>query len=135
MCHELVLGVSFRDLDAFSHVNNSVYITWFETVRVDYLMRLCEESAPQFLPVTMARLECAYLRQVSYGDKVIARAKVTCFGRKSYDMSYQILTSNRLVAQGSSVLVFFDRAAQRSVEVPEWFKARVMKYQENLDAM
>ncbi len=33
----LEITVRFRDLDAMGHVNNAVYLTYFEEARVEYL--------------------------------------------------------------------------------------------------
>ena len=41
------LPVQWGDMDAFAHVNNTVYLRWFETVRIAYFEELDVPRTPQ----------------------------------------------------------------------------------------
>lgn len=37
---EVTIEVAFRDIDALGHVNNAVFFSYMETVRIKYVMQL-----------------------------------------------------------------------------------------------
>ena len=54
------LEIRFRDLDALGHVNNAVYLTYFEIVRTRYWKRLFGLPPAQDWGFVMVRTECNY---------------------------------------------------------------------------
>ncbi|MFN4071655.1 MAG: acyl-CoA thioesterase, partial [Thermus caldifontis] len=57
------IQVRFRDLDALGHVNNAVYLTYFEVARAAYFQRLKEDwlEKGHFI---LARAEVDFLRPI-----------------------------------------------------------------------
>jgi acyl-CoA thioester hydrolase len=118
--------VTFRDLDVLGHVNNAVYFTWFETARVRYMANLLGLGDPATVPIILAETGCRFHAPGQWGDTVEVGCGISRFGGKSFDMIYRVATaSDRLLATGTSVLVYYDYASQRSIAVPDDFRQRV----------
>ena len=124
--YSLTLPVTFRDLDVMNHINNAVYITWFETVRTYYVAELLEIDSPRTLPIILAEITCRYKAPGAWGETVIIGCGVSRLGTKSFDLAYAVTTTaGRSLALGSSVQVFYDYERQSSALLPDSFRQRV----------
>lgn len=126
---ELPVTVSFRDLDSLGHVNNAVYLTYFEHARVAYGLRLVGGRGLSDISFIMAEATVTYLKPAHYGDELLIGVRVGEIGTKSFVMDYRISRPRTadIVARGRTVQVWFDYAAQRSVPVPPDFRAAVAR--------
>ena len=71
--HQIIvadLTVRFRDVDAMGHVNNAVFLTYFEEGRSAFLARVLEIVDPSEYPFILARISCDYLRPLKLGDRI-----------------------------------------------------------------
>lgn len=136
---DILIPVTFRDLDAFGHVNNAVYATYLENARLAYFAQLL--TMPVLPPhlvkamdgpgagepsLILADLAIAYRSPAMMGETVRVQVWVSRLGTKSFDMSYRLLeaASGRLIAEAKTVLVAFDYAQNRSVPLPQrWREA------------
>jgi acyl-CoA thioester hydrolase len=129
------IEVQFRDCDPLGHVNNAVYITYFEVARFAY----CRDAlgftigdAVGSESFIMARVECNFRSQARLGDRLAARIRVSGISRSSFTFDYEIVqeADGRVVADGKSVQVMFDYKAQRSIPVPESFRDKVERFEQ-----
>lgn len=115
--------VAWGDMDAFGHVNNVVYIRWFESARIELL----EEHQSS---VTMERggigpilasVKCDYKRQLHYPDTVCIGSRIGLVGRSSVEVQHAVFSKaqNAIAATGTSVMVVFDYQSNRPVRIPE----------------
>lgn len=118
------LSVRFRDCDALGHVNNAVYFTYFEQARfhhwlaLGYDLRTLPPGVPGFI---LARAECDFEAQVTYGDELEVRLTVSALGRTSFTYDYELVNvaTGERVASARSVQVCFDYGTQAPVPIPE----------------
>ena len=120
--------VRFRDIDAFHHVNNAVYLTYLEQARVMYLrgVELFEPSHTMIL----ARNEIDYRKAVFLGDQVAVWARVAHIGTKSLEFRYEIHANGLLCASASSVHVWYDFEANQSQAVPAVARDRIAAFED-----
>jgi acyl-CoA thioester hydrolase len=124
----LPVQVRFRDLDSLKHVNNAVYLTYLEIARIEYWKALkFEPVRPSML---LARIEIDYLKPVLLGDRVEVVVRVSEMGSKSFVMAFEILANGTVAAKGSSVLVWFDHAANVSVVIPDSARAIIQGFED-----
>jgi len=109
------VDVRYRDLDTFNHVNNAVYLTYFEQARVAYFKSLGWQSDDA--SVVVARAEVNYRRPIFLEDEVKVGCRVARFGSKSYVMEYLVVASGEVAADGTSVQVFLSNGA--AAELPQ----------------
>ncbi|MDH7485923.1 MAG: thioesterase family protein [Anaerolineae bacterium] len=121
--------VRFRDLDAMGHVNNAVYLTYFEMARVAYHQRLTGRPTFDFrdFDFILAEVTCRYRSPAYLGETLLVGIRVASVGRKSFVFEYEMRdqASGRLVAEGRSVQVMYDYREQRSKPVSDEFLAKV----------
>ena len=136
---KLAIQIRWRDLDALGHVNNAVYLTYFELARLAYIRALLGADAPidrrTLLPVDfqfiLAEVTCHYRSPATLGDQLAVSIWVSQVGRKSFVFEYRINdeVTGRLVAEGCSTQVWFDYAANESRPVPAEIVARMESLQ------
>ena len=124
----LEIEVAWGDMDAFGHVNNTIYFRYFESTRIAY-MRLVEEglSSPvQFHPV-VASTRCDYLSPVVFPDTLTGRARVSKLGNSSFTMEYELESKvqSKVVAKGEATIVNIDLSTGRSQPIPAAFRERI----------
>ena len=120
--------IRWRDLDALGHVNNAVYLTYFEMARLGYIRALLGDDIQRdpltLLPVgfqfILAEATCSYRSPATLTDRLTIAIWVSQVGRKSFVFEYRITdaVTGRLVAQGCSTQVWYDYAAGESRVVP-----------------
>ena len=98
------VDVRYRDLDTFNHVNNAVYLTYFEQARVAYFKSLGWRSDDA--SVVVARAEVNYRRPIFLEDEVKVGCRVARFGTRSYVMEYLVVAGGEVAADGQTVQVF-----------------------------
>ncbi len=120
--------VRFRDLDALGHVNNAVYLTYFEAARMAWWMHVNGRVDLSTMDVILARAEVDYRSPVAYGDELEVGVRCTSIGRSSFVVEQSIVErrSGRLVAQARKVLVRYDYETGRSQPLDEPQRQRLM---------
>ena len=119
----VTLPVQWGDQDAFGHVNNTVYLRWFESGRVDYFEKigLSESMRRMRVGPILASITCHYRKQVNFPDQIRIGTRVHKIGRSSMVLDHRIVSesSRAVVAEGISTVVVFDYAKNQSVPVPD----------------
>ena len=85
---KLAIQIRWRDLDALGHVNNAVYLTYFELARLAYIRAVLGADAPidrrTLLPVDfqfiLAEVTCHYRSPATLGDQLAATIWVSASG-------------------------------------------------------
>jgi len=124
------LSVRFRDCDALGHVNNAVYFTYFEQARfhhwmsLGYDLRTLPPGVPGFI---LARAECNFEAQATYGDELEVRLTVAALGRTSFTYDYELVKveTGERVASARSVQVCFDYETQTPVPIPDELRQKL----------
>jgi acyl-CoA thioester hydrolase len=122
--HEKQIEIRWRDIDALGHVNNAVYLTYFEEVR-DELFQLTLDDEEAIRHFVVARITIAFRRGVTQADDfVIARAGVVRIGMSSVTTQETIVDQQGTIcAEAESVVVAWDPAANHSRPLNETERA------------
>ncbi|MFP9062249.1 acyl-CoA thioesterase [Natrialbaceae archaeon A-chndr2] len=120
--------VRYQDLDTLQHVNNAVYVTYFEMARTSYLDAILDIPVDAFAFV-VASLSIDFERPVTMGDDVVASVAVTELGTSSWTMAYEIRANDEVAATGETTLVFVDPETKRPTEIPAEVRAAIVAYE------
>ncbi len=124
------LNVRFRDCDMFQHVNNAVYLTYFEEARAAYWQAM---RGPDFagFDFIIAEITCTYRSPALYGETLDLALWIPKVGTKSFEFAYRVTerASGREVATGRSVQVMYDYASKATKPVPEELKERIAAFE------
>jgi acyl-CoA thioester hydrolase len=125
--HLLAITTRWMDNDAYGHVNNVVYFSYFDTVVNTYLIERgaldIQASSVIGLVVDVA---CQYLAPLTYPETVTAGLRVAHVGRSSvrYEIAMFAEGSDESAAIGHFVHVYVDRDTRRPVsELPAPLRA------------
>lgn len=128
----IAITVRFRDLDAMGHVNNSVYLTYFEEARVAYYRALTgKELDPSTFDFVIAEITCTYRSPARLGEVLEVGIRASEVRSRSFVFEYVITEreSKRLVATGRSVQVAYDYAAGRAKLLSDEVVARMEAFE------
>ena len=78
------LNTRWKDLDAFRHINNAVFLSYIEDARIVLLNRWEIDYGSKSLIVASAKID--YLKQVKHPSSLIIGQKVSRIGNKSFDI-------------------------------------------------
>ena len=116
------LRVRFRDLDAYNHVNNAVYLTYFEEARIAFItaIGLRDLFSPERSTV-IAHAEVDYRAPALFGDQLDIEVTVGEVRNSSYALHYRIIrrSDGKLIATGKTVQVCFNFALNAPTRLPE----------------
>ena len=121
--------VQWGDQDAFGHVNNTVFIRWFESGRVAYLeqLGLGGSLSGKGLGPILAAINCNYRRPINHPDTIHIGTRVTKVGKSSMTIAHAIFSERlqSIAADGDSVVVMFNYDTQKSSRVPDNLRAMI----------
>lgn len=122
------IPIRFSDIDVMGHVNNAVYLTYFEQARIAFFSELIGEKWDwNKLGILLAKNEVEYLQPVLLNDQLTAETKIEKIGTKSIVIAYELFVERDgkrlLTTTGKSVLVCFDYLKSETIPVPEEWKA------------
>ncbi|MCB5174343.1 acyl-CoA thioesterase [Microvirga lenta] len=121
-----LVATRWMDNDAYGHVNNVHYYSYFDTAVNGWLL---EQGLLDFRnsPVIGLVVEtgCTYFESVAFPDALEAGISVAHLGRSSvrYEIGIFRQGEEQAAAQGHFVHVYVDRATQRPVEMPAEVRA------------
>ena len=125
------IQVRWTDLDPLGHVNNSIYIQYFEIARGRYMLEASSNWNWHEHMFLLANVNCNYLAELKIGmpeTKCWVRTKE--IGKKSFVIEYMITTSDNTVHTiGTSIQVMFDMKTKQTIEVPDWLREDLIKYE------
>src|SRR3569832_273225 len=107
-------------MDFFGHVNNTVYLRWFESARILWWERLALSAQLQQRGIgpILARTTIDYRRPVKYPDTIEVSATTLRVGGKSAVLGYRITSAAQdgaTVAEGETVIVLYDYQRNETV--------------------
>jgi len=111
----------WMDNDAYGHVNNVVYYSWFDTVVNEFLIRsgvLDVGSSPVIGLVV--ETQCRYFSALAFPQPVETGLRVSSIGNSSvrYELAVFADGAETASAQGHFIHVYVDRATQRPAALP-----------------
>jgi len=118
------IQVRFSDIDVMGHVNNAVYLSYFEMARVVFFSELMGgEWDWKKNGVLLRKNEIEYIKPVLLNEVPEIFIYTEKVGSKSFVLGYDLKVNNEIRTTGSSVLVSFDSLNNQSIEIPGKMKA------------
>jgi len=130
----LEIVVAWGDMDAFAHVNNAVYLRWFESARIAYFraVGMLDRMEGDGVGPILARATVDFRRPVTYPDTVVVSARVPEMRSTSFTMAYRATSHTRggaVVAEGDSVVVMLNYRTGDKVPLAADLRARIEAFE------
>lgn len=123
--------VRWGDMDSLGHVNNIVYLQYFETARIEYHERV---GIPAPRPesstngVILAATSCRFRIPVTYPDTLSIGSRIIAMGSDSFLMEYKALSQKlgKLVAEGDALVVIYNYVEGKRAQIWPELRAAVI---------
>jgi len=119
--HAREITTRWMDNDAYGHVNNVVYFSYFDTaVNMWLIERGLLDIKKSAVIGCVVETGCQYFAPLAYPETVTAAMRVAHVGRSSvrYEIALFGEGADTAAAQGHFVHVYVDRGTRRPVELP-----------------
>ena len=113
--------VMWGDMDAFQHVNNVIYLRYFETARIKYFNQLggSETFSGNVKPI-IASVTANYKQPVVFPDTLQIHVGVTKIGNASMTMGCEMYSEKGYLAfVGECTFVMYDVVKSKPVGIPK----------------
>lgn len=123
--------VRWGDMDSLAHVNNHIYLQYFETARIAY-----HEAVGIAAPtprteadgVILAANSCRYRIPVTYPDILSVGARISAIGSDSFLMEYAAVSQKlgRLVTEGDALVVLYNYVEGRRTPISSELRSAII---------
>jgi acyl-CoA thioester hydrolase len=119
------ISTRWMDNDAYGHVNNVVYYSWFDTVVNGHLIEqgVLDIQHGEVIGLVI-ETHCNYFSSIEFPQSVEAGLRVAHIGRSSvrYEVGLFAEGEPLTAAKGHFVHVYVDRATRRPTSLPDKLK-------------
>ena len=114
------LQVRYGDLDTLGHVNNALYLTYFELGRVLYFRKYIPAFDAKNVRFVIARAEIDFKKSITMEDDVYLETSLDSIGNTSFSFLHRITNEDgsQVYATGKIVAVSIDEN-KKPATVPE----------------
>ena len=128
----------WSDMDAYGHVNNVIFLGYFEMARVDLFFERAslEERTGLRRGTVVAQHEIRYRRPVVYSAQPLeVQIWVSGVRAAAFTCHYEVFDHGQLAVTGSTLLVPIDFALNRPRRITPEEKAFLLRYLDDAPAV
>jgi acyl-CoA thioester hydrolase len=126
--HFCTIQTRWMDNDAYGHVNNATYSSFFDTA-IALFLSTCDEQigADTALVRLVVSSQCQYFAPVSFPNTITVGIATAALGRSSVRYAVAVFEGDALpaAAQGEFVHVYVDPDTRRPMEIPDALRKRL----------
>lgn len=126
MLMRVPIAVRWRDLDAFSHVNNSNFLTYIEEARLQWFQSLPGPWLGENTAPVLAASHINYRRPIEWPCELDVELFTERLGNTSLTLGHRIRArggAEVIYSDGHSVLVWIDRSSGKPAALPDAVRA------------
>lgn len=128
MIKPVKIQIRFADCDMMGHVNNGIYLSYFESARMHYFSQLLGTDWDwNRYGVILRKNEIEYLKPLYLNENPEIEIYIENIGDKSFTLAYELRSNNVLKTIGKSVLVCFDAKENKSISIPLLMKEALIQ--------
>jgi len=129
------ITVAWADMDALQHVNNVVYLRYFEIARIDFLnkINLFDTISPNGVGPVISENNIRYKRPVTFPDTLTVGVTITDIKTDRFVMNYTVFShaQNAITTTGTSKVVMFDFETGQKALIAEPLLSALVSYSQN----
>ena len=111
------ISTRFRDLDPFNHVNNSVFLTYFENARRQFYERWNLNLNNRSLIVVSIKID--YLNELNHPSYCQVFQKIVRIGNTSFDILSMLCLNNIVICKSITTIVCYNFDKKNKAKVYE----------------
>jgi acyl-CoA thioester hydrolase len=124
--HTVRLPVRWGDMDAFNHVNNTIYFRYMEQCRIEWFTMIGAHIEGNDIVPMLVGADCRFMRAITHPATVRVTIAVGEIGPKIVQTLHEMWVDDTLCAVGDCKILWISRAANKAVALPEHIRARLV---------
>lgn len=127
LVHVTQIPIRWGDMDAYGHVNNTVYFRYMEQARVEWLEAGRSLVRPGGEGPVIVNASCTFLSPLNYPGTVEVRTYIEAPGRSSLQTHVEMRRQDESqpCAVGAAKIVWIDTRSGKSVALPAPIRAHL----------
>ena len=129
------IQVRWNDLDPLGHVNNAIYVTYFEIARGIYMLNASAKWDWKKNMFLIGNVNVNFIKELTLFDiapSVLMRTKK--IGNKSFVLEYVVVSNNlngeqQIHATGETTQIIFDMKNKKTIKVQDWLKENIVSFE------
>ena len=119
--HHTDLQIRFSDVDVLGHVNNTVYMAFYDTGKAHFSREILGQPVDwRHVETVIANVDCAFIAPVYFGEEIEVLTKCSSISEKSFKLLQVIRSKEGEVKSAcETVMVAFDLKSAKAMELPD----------------
>ena len=121
---KITLQVRYRDLDTLGHVNNAVYLSYFELGRIDFIRKYIGSFDASSVNFVLAHVEIDFRKPILMPDNIILETCISGTGNTSFTFRHIIRNGDdgSIYCNGKTVAVLISSSDKKPKKLPDNFR-------------
>lgn len=124
------LELRYSDFDMMGHVNNAIYLSYFEHIRILYTTEICQWDIKETgLVVATANID--FKVSIVRSSKPIIHIRCNRLGNKSFGFEYIISEADNpeiIYASGFTTMVTLNVKTNKTMRLPDIYREKIKNY-------
>ncbi len=131
--HTVELQVRFGDFDIFGHLNNNIYLQFFDLGKALYFNDLTgKQYDAESISAAVVNINCNFYAPTALGEDLVVKTACTRLGDRSFTLEQRILnpTTGSIKCDAVSILAGFDIKTQSSAPILPSLRAAITAFEQ-----
>ncbi len=131
--HKIDVQLRFNDVDMFGHVNNSVYLQFFDLAKVEYFKAVMGEGFEiKGIAMVVVNISCDFFAPTFINEKLQVLTTTTKVGEKSMILEQRIVNAETgdVKCLGRTVMAGFDVKTCTAAPIDDNSRTHLEAYEE-----
>lgn len=126
--HSLPIQIRFSDVDVIGHVNNIIFLQYYDTGKAAFMTELLGRSISWYeVDVVVANIDCAFIAPILYGENIEVLTACTYIHDKSFKLLQMLRNKDTGEVKSicETVMVSFDPDTQKVAPLKDEWRQRL----------
>lgn len=123
------MAVRWGDMDAYQHVNNTVYFRYFESARIAYFeeMGMLKYRSEENIGPILGSVQCRFRIPLTYPDTITVGVTIPEVGLDRFVTRHVVISHRhgRIAAEGEGVVVMYNYTTGQKSTIPESLRQQI----------
>ena len=131
---KLPLQLRWIDMDALGHVNNAIFVTYFEVARGHYMLQACPGWDWHKHMFLIGNVNVDFKKELLLSaQNAQVWMRTSKVGTKSFVLEYAVVSEKQgeiiIHATGSTTQIMFDMKTRSTIEVADWVRESLTDFE------
>lgn len=132
--HHTDLQIRFSDVDVLGHVNNTVYLSFYDTGKAWFFSEIHERLIEwRKVETVIANVDCCFISPIFFGEEIEVFTRCESISEKSFKLLQIVALKNtgEIKSACETVMVCYDPMSMQSMLIPDHWRVALEKSMES----